>query len=370
MWVSGIVAWPLSAEEPRQPTVNEASEIAKLVENLGAGAFVVRERATNRLLQIGPGVLPAVRKLTDDPDREVSDRARRIVEQVNRQDRPRRLAVFLAGSDDDQESPLPGWESLRDIAGDNPASRRLLAETLQTEWDFLERLRNHTFESALLITHRSTELQRISSRYRQPIPTSQVVALLLCALERDVALPDQTALHVFSVLNQPQLSGPQYWHDPAFRQLVGAFITRTTGSSSLYQGLHFALRHELPEGLVAAERALDDETCLPHVRQLAILTVARFGDQRHVEKLQTLLNDSHVFTSRAAAAQEAQRLECQVRDLALAALVHLVGKDPREFGFKHLQLHAQWVFDPTTVGFLSQEERMAAIRKWRSDSES
>jgi hypothetical protein len=40
--------------------------------------------------------------------------------------------------------------------------------------------------------------------------------------------------------------------------------------------------------------------------------------------------------------------------------LHLVGRDPREFGFRHIQTSEQYVYQPHTVGFDSDEDREAA----------
>lgn len=95
--------------------------------------------------------------------------------------------------------------------------------------------------------------------------------------------------------------------------------------------------------------------------QYAILTIARFGNRGHI-----LLLEAQFANTARCAAYRADDIEhvAEVRDLALAAALHLAGQDPRQFGFVHLQTQTQTVFAPASLGFASEEERAAAFARW------
>ena len=56
----------------------------------------------------------------------------------------------------------------------------------------------------------------------------------------------------------------------------------------------------------------------------------------------------------------------QVRDVALANLLHLTGQEPLTYGFLHARSHPQWVFDATSLGMENDEQRDAAAEQWRA----
>ncbi len=90
-------------------------------------------------------------------------------------------------------------------------------------------------------------------------------------------------------------------------------------------------------------------------------------DKTHVPLLETLLDDATRCTSMRI---NNRNYETQVRDIALAALLHITKQDPRKFGFDRLQTHPQIVFNTTTVGFEDDTKRNEALAKWRSYRES
>ena len=54
----------------------------------------------------------------------------------------------------------------------------------------------------------------------------------------------------------------------------------------------------------------------------------------------------------------------QVRDVALAAMIHIIGQNPRDYGFTELRPHKDYLYAANTAGFGSEERRNRALRKW------
>jgi HEAT repeat protein len=65
--------------------IDNQPNVAKLVAQLGAPDFAQRERAARQLTLLGRRALPALQKAANSPDQEISLRARRIIEQINKQ---------------------------------------------------------------------------------------------------------------------------------------------------------------------------------------------------------------------------------------------------------------------------------------------
>ncbi len=72
-----------------------AQEIEKLIRALGDNQFSIREKASKRLLEIGVGALPELRKaLENNEDPEVKNRAQQIVDEIERENNiPRAVNV-------------------------------------------------------------------------------------------------------------------------------------------------------------------------------------------------------------------------------------------------------------------------------------
>lgn len=65
----------------------DAARIDRLIRDLGAQEFEVREKAQKELVEIGPAALPALRKALEDADAERAHRARRAIDEIERRSR-------------------------------------------------------------------------------------------------------------------------------------------------------------------------------------------------------------------------------------------------------------------------------------------
>jgi hypothetical protein len=146
------------------------------------------------------------------------------------------------------------------------------------------------------------------------------------------------------------------------RKLLGSYILRGEDWTA-YQGIMLAMQYELKEGLVPAEKMLKVGGNPPHLQQYAILAVAKLGDKSHMPLLEGQLEDNTRLSARRV---NDQTFETQVRDVALAALLHVTGQDPGEYGLDQLQPNEQLLYNPSTAGFETEEQRAAALAKWKT----
>ena len=374
---SAAIAYPAgfaaAGESSAQMVSGETVET--LIAALGAKSFAMREAAMRQLFDGGLEAVPQLRAAADSSDREVRRRARRITAEIARRDRPRRMQLLLSGLpihqllDDTSHFGIPGLETYFNLVPDTVAARRLLGRALRDEWDLLDRMCDDATADFELLEERCAAIRQ--DRANKSVPPSSMAALLLAAIHPTRGVPDRTAIQIYSMLSQMDeqgcaeiMEGDTIWEHPTFRQLVGAFILRSDGPTAIYQGLNTALRHGLPEGLEAAERVAQGGFALPHIRQFAILTIARFGNRRHIRDLEHLAADDQVYYTRRAHHRDL-RFECQVGDLAMASMLYLSGADPVHFGFRHLKTSDCYVFQPHTVGFESDIDRQAARHRFR-----
>jgi hypothetical protein len=61
-----------------------------------------------------------------------------------------------------------------------------------------------------------------------------------------------------------------------------------------------------------------------------------------------------------------QKGTTQVRDVALAMLVHMSSQSHKEYGFSFARDNQALFFNPYMLGFTTMENRMLAMKKWET----
>jgi hypothetical protein len=62
--------------------------------------------------------------------------------------------------------------------------------------------------------------------------------------------------------------------------------------------------------------------------------------------------------------QAADPNQSQVRDVALAVLIHLSGQELKDYGLDHIQPNSKMLFQPGTITFTDPSARTEALKKW------
>jgi hypothetical protein len=365
--VCGGVSRPATAaEEGGEKKAVYVAALA-LVRQLGDEQFSAREAATEKLIKIGLPATSALEEGRKDADREIRYRSERVLSIVREMDFQQRLDAFARGRGD-EDYGLPGWDRFRKALGDSSELRSLFVEMQKYEPEAMQALEEGPKAAAELLNLRTTQLQLSMQLYRHQLTLGNIAALILLAGDDEVTVSQQASQSLYSFCYQQSFrtavqNGPK---TNAMRKLLGNWIRRGEGFSA-YQGLGLAMQYDLKEGLIPAEKELRNRGNQAHITQYAILTLAKLGDESHVPLLETALDD----TTRCTMMRINNRnYETQVRDIALAALLHVTKQDPKTYGFDRLQTHPQIVFNTTTVGFESDTERNEALAKWKTFQES
>ena len=359
-----LIVMPLIAAA--QPPAEESepallAESIGLVQQLGDEEFATRERATNRLIEIGLPARSPLERGSDHPDREIRYRCERILGIVLELDFQRRLTAFATGRSDGTD--LPAWNRFRELFGDDGESRAMFVEIQKAEGELMVTVENGPDGVAAMINSRCAELQLTQRSAGRPISLGNIMGLLFAVLDDELTLNFQTSSNLCNFCSQPPMNDAM--NDPSkqkfVRRVLGSWIKRSEGWTA-YQTMALAMQYGLEEGLVPAARVLKNPGEQPFVRQNAILAVAKLGGERHVELLEELLED----TARCSA----QRInnvtyETQVRDVALAAILIIRDQDPKKFGFNRIQLNDTNVFITSTVGFENEDKRKKVFDKYK-----
>jgi hypothetical protein len=352
---------PASGQDPPGGPPRSDAEASLLVQQLGAEEFSLRERATTQLIEMGVAAKQAVDAGRTHPDREIRYRCERIFQIVGELDFQRRLAAFTAGRSDGLD--LPGWRRFRDLYGDGDETRSLFAEMQKAESELMQAVEKGPQGVARAAENRAAQLLHLQRRAGETTSLGSVTAFLFAALNDNVNLGLQTSSAVINFCGQPAFV--EGMSDPAkgkiLRKMISQWITQSQGPVA-QQSMHLAMRYDMKEGLVPAERILRNAGEQPFVRQAALMTVAKLGDASHVGLLEPALEDAARISAHRI---DNVQYEIQIRDVALMAVLLLKKQDPKRFGFERIQLNDSNVFNFGTVGFENEDKRKQAFAKYQ-----
>jgi hypothetical protein len=333
-----------------------------LVQQLGAASFEQREQAEQLLQRRGSEALDALRRAADEADLEVRYRARRLIGRIEHEQQWRLLEHFLTDYDAELAQQLSGWPRYAELVGDDLPARRLFVEMFETEPEIMASLGRA--DVTLVVEKRTQEMHPAPNTPSQgmTIPPTSIAVLLLASLEPGREISAGTRSLINSHVNASDFKRALVADgDPPIRRLLAAWVAGARDVSASIR-MNIGSRFELPTAVVPAVELIDAQV---HGSQLqyAVFTIARLGTGEQIPVLEGLLENQVVLSERQRGDEEA--FTCQVRDVALAGLIHLIGKRPRNFGFAELRPHSNSLYGLNTAGFATEELRATAFHKWR-----
>ena len=360
-----IVTFTLLVGAARTQDVESSPQHAAakaLVAQLGDDRFALRERATSRLIAIGVRAREALQSGIASGDQEVRFRSRAVLAIIRDLDLHQRLDDFAEDSNVSHDYGLPGWRRFRELTGGNPGAKPLFVGMYRAEAKLMESADQTPHEIGLAVDRRCFELQQSVQFLGIRHSTNSVAALLFLLEIEDVPLhpPTNSALNFFcrqGDVAKATRSGPSRF---AFHQMLGKWLSREENEPPR-QALILGMQLDIHEILPRARRILRDPAGMAFDRQYAILAIAKFGDQADIPVLEELLDDRVVCTQ---VHRRDIRVSVQVRDVALAALLHLDKPNFSESAYPSLLRRPPFVFKLSSLGFETDEQRQRALREW------
>ncbi len=350
---------PLAADAP-------SPDPAALIRRLGDPAFEVREAANQALRALGLAAEPALEAGTHDADVEVRAQCFRLLTQVREADRKARIQTFLDDADDRSMTALPGWERFRSVVGPT-ATRKLFAGIYSADPTFLDVSAKEPKKAGALVAERAKSL---AAEFLQPqrdrAALTTLPALLLVASDPRVTVEPGTLNALYSGLNilaHREALRNAFLADPGRAPLVLAVLQR--GSEAVHRvTLPLAGELELTGAREWGQRLATTLTIPAATRALAILMLARLGDPADVAMLSPLLSDR---TAVGSITLGPIKLNAELADVALAAILHLKGESLAEYGFPYFQAVPGLKTLPSAerLGFTDTASRTAAFKKWQ-----
>jgi hypothetical protein len=202
-------------------------------------------------------------------------------------------------------------------------------------------------------------------RQANPVELAEVAVLLLVAGDPRTHMPPQPRQMVVNFLYQPSIRSALVGsnHLP-FKKLVVAWMERQTDDEDAAQQMFFAVQNlDLREGLNLALKVLEHRPVKGRGLGGALTTVGKLGGRQHRTVLESFLDDRAVVGNFALGRE---RGATELRDVALAMLVHVTGQDHRDYGFAFGQHNGHLKFYANFLGFHDDDERDRAFARWRN----
>jgi hypothetical protein len=369
------------------------AQAKELVRQLDDNDVDVRDRASKELADMGRFALPALSTaLKAKPSVEVQTRIEKLLPAARTADFAARYPVFLADTARRFDHDLPGWNELKQAAGDTPEARKLFAAVLKTEerrgvlagafeTDPAKRRGGRAgFEGHwgrkwmarlddLPAAKRNRKLDTPYTVIREPVEYLAGGLIADLMLDRDEWLPGMPAM-VKELLNvedkEAVLAGKGAYKDVLAKLAVRWVETRTHP------------RAVQDAATVCVEMKLGEELrwrCLERQCEMALkggytpwdvmCELARTRDKRYVATIRQFFDGEGDLVVATTDARQPQP-----RDVSLAMCLLLTDQKPKDYGFDVQSDKVDMRYHPFNYMFLSEkgktaeEKREAAFEKW------
>ncbi len=362
-----VTAGWLSADTA--PAPGDLARARTLVQQLASEDFAAREQATQELRKFDKAVEVVLREGIASSDVEVQRRCGELLERCQRTDLERALDAYLE-KHDDRVFDQP-WPRFAKVLGDTPEARKLFQEMCLAEGALLASLDHSPPAAAEMFACRCQALCNRGFAPQgalDPITLPQACALLYVANDQRLGAGTSPLL-IYNFLHRQEVRTALPGH-PVARRLVVTFIEHRSEPTFLYQNLNLVHAYGLKECGPWVVKMVQDKTQQPQTRGQALMALARMGGKEHIPALEALLTDA---TSLGQLQYQNGRVETQLRDVALAALVILHGQslEPYEFPFLKQNPHllkqdpATFQIPAVWLGFANDDARAVALKKYR-----
>jgi hypothetical protein len=356
------------APAAKEPTADELSKAAALVKKLGDNKYEARRDADKELADMGRAAEKILRDNLNNPDLEISRRCERLLTLATRTDTEIALDAFLQNKDDKLLLKLPAYARFSAMAGKDDSARMLFVDMYSSESQLLADLEKDPKTFGPKFNARCQQLQQFLWNpwgMQGNVSNGQVVALLFVASDPRVTFDINMFYMMTNFLYQPNIQ-QGFKADPGSRKVLASFIEkRATDQNTLQQVMQLVLQMEIKEMVPVALKMATAKDTQGYNKATAVLIVGRMGTKDDAEKLEPLLNDT---TNLGAVMVGTSRLDAQLKDVALAAIIEANGQTITDYGFPYLQQNPQLLQNPYVApswfGFAKEDDRKAAKKKF------
>jgi hypothetical protein len=157
---------------------------------------------------------------------------------------------------------------------------------------------------------------------------------------------------------------------PLAKKALLAAKDRPIGQN-IYQDLQLARSLQLKEGVPLALKAAKDAKSNAWSRCNGIVFISEFGGKEHITELDKLLSDT---TNVGSMGINFTKINTEIRDVALAAMISLSGDKLEDYGFPYVKMFGAAgplaAHSAQCYGFSDANGRSDALKKWKERSKS
>jgi hypothetical protein len=351
-------------------TPEQAEEARALVRRLGDRSFKERETATKKLMELGRAGIPILEQGAKDSDTEVRRRSERLLELAQRSDTEVALALYMSRKDDSRLLKLPSYERFGKLVGKDDASKKLFVDMYCAEGSMLAELDSDPKGFSTKFTAHCQKIQQnLYTPWGQanPLPHHQVVALIFMATDPHVSKDVQTFYMMNNLFYQPSVK-QGFQENAGSRRLLVTFLEQRSNAQTAQQVFYIAKQLGLKEAVPMAVKVLEDKAANQYARGMAVLFIGQMGGKEHQKTLEKLLEDRTAIG--AVNIGGGGKINAQVRDVALAALIMTSGQSLWDYDFPYMKNFRGYRggdlnLPPYYYGFNDDAGRDAALKKWK-----
>ena len=355
------------APEAGKSAAEHEGDAHRLVELLGHQTYQSRSRARRELIQRGPSeaVRSALATGLRSNSLEIRQASWQLLQQFEWQEFDQELDRLASPSVSPDEIRLTGWREFSAIAGEDQWSRRLYGRIVR---------RHHALIRAAIRSPGNSAYQRRLEMCTDPyrLDTTDAVgwALLLFSDSLEVASrrPDLSA----SILNSLTHSGlgplrVSGGDRLVIQRLIANWLSTHPKAGHARDRMMVAMRYECNfQASQLSRQTLADESATASALATAMLCACVLQHDDLVQQLSRRLDDDRTAHVWQLIASRKTKIRTQVRDVALALLLHKDGLDPRQFGFVELQADPLLLFRDHSLGFADESSRQDSHQQARA----
>src|SRR5262245_1893935 len=278
LWLAAGAA----AAEADALTPAQRDQAKSWVRQLGDRSFKTREQAHEKLAELGRAARPLLEDGLKAEDNEVRCRCARLLELASRSDTEVALAAYMARKDVKALMKLPAWDRFSKLVGDSDDTRKLFVDMYCAEGPLLAELDRSPDHFVSRFRAHIQEVQRnlyTPLGQANPIPHSQVVALLFLASDPKLAADLNSFYMISNLFYQPTVQQTFKTDDGSRKMLVAYLEKHANNPNTMTQGFYIARQLQLKEAVPWAMKTVKDKTAQPNARAVAILFVGQTGNR-------------------------------------------------------------------------------------------
>lgn len=369
-----VLVWNCAPESAAQPSPSFQSadeKIADWIKDLGSGDFQQRRAAVESLKNAGDEAIGPLqsavkaapldqRLLMESILRELKQNSFSMqLEEVSRRPDVKTLAKF------------PEFDRFATLVGRSDADLGIYVRLLQAEPQLYAAAMKNSRSLPDLLEARAASLVRATRP--APVKVERFTieaygALLLLAGNEQHRLPRATSTNISQMLTcadvrEAVLKPEAEW----LLRIAGSYIQRPRIAPAV--PLMFAREHRLPEGLTLARTVLQS-SLRGRNGIYAMMVIHEQGEEQDIALLESLLDNKGILFK--GPTNDADRPYVVYNgDLALAVALVMRQQDPRQFGFVSADdPNQKFRLAMDTVGFRDEQQRAAAVAKYRAQFSS